>query len=222
MMNNETISSVKEIKCVILNDKTEICLIDHYDISISFISEGKTISNLPIDYPSADYGGGSLYLSPTGSYLLFAYYSRLSQEAFILFKISDCNLLAVYEWPYSWGEAANYIFSQDEKLLIQSLPKDRTLWNWKWYVEQGCYQLDKDGVLFFVFGYINILDIENMVMSQHEIRIYPSEAAENFSERSWNPFIPLKLTDPNTLKISMPWGDETLVLPLMETLVFGI
>ncbi|MDR0286956.1 MAG: hypothetical protein LBI03_04505 [Clostridiales bacterium] len=221
-MNAETNNSANEIKCVILNDKIEIRLNDKDDISISFVSDGKVLSSLSISYPSAGYADGSLYLSPSKSYLLFSYYSGQSEEAFTLFKIIDYKLETVFELPYSAGEAASYNFSQDEKFLIQSLPVSCTLWDWKYYVDEGFAEKDKKGNLFFVYGYINILDIENKKLSRHEIRVYPSKNAENFSEGNYNPFILLEMINSNTLKISMPWGNEMLKLPLKDTLIFHI
>jgi len=222
-MNIETNSFLNEVKCVVLNDKTEILLNDENDISISFICDGKIINTLEIPYPLGGYGGGSLYLSPSKSYLLFWHYSGQSEESFTLYKISDDKLEIVFEELYLNGEAANYDFSPNEEFLIQSLPISCTQWDWKYYVEECDFaEKDENNNLFFVFGYINILDIANKTLSQHQIRIYPSESAENFSKESYNPFIPLEMVDASTLKISMPWGEETLNLPLEDILVFHI
>jgi len=199
---------VEDVKIVFLKDGREIRLLDETDISISIISNGKTVYCLSISYPHKGYAGGSLSLSASDTYLLFAYYSGQSEEAFALFKIGD-KLETVFETPYLYGEAASYGFSKDEKLLIQGLPNSCG-WDWKDCVEQGVFcENDEDGKLFIEFGYVNMLDISQKAFVKHSIRAYPSENAENFSEE-YCPFMSPKMIDDSTLKISLPWGDETL------------
>jgi len=175
-------------------------------------SNRKIEYSLPILYPRKGYAGGSLLLSQSNTYLLFAYYSGQGEEAFVLYKISD-NLESVFETSYVYGEAASYCFSKDEKFLIQGLP-NICEWDWKDYVEQGVFsEIDEDGKLFIDFGYLNILDISQKILNKHVIRAYPSENAENFSN-GYNPYLLPSMIDDFTLKISLPWGDEMLTLPL--------
>ena len=222
-MSDETNNSIGEIKCIILKDKREIHLNDQNDdISISIISDGITQSSFPILYPEAGYSSGSLFLSPSQMYLIFAYYSGQSEEAFTLFKIIGNRLELVFESGYSEGEAASYGFSRDENLLIQGLPISCSLYDWKDYVEQGFAEKDETENMFFEFGYINILDIAKKILSEHQIRVYPSENAENFPEENYNPFMCPTMISADAFKISMPWGAETLELPLKETIIFHI
>ena len=210
---------MNEIKCVILNDNIEIRLNDKDDIFISFVSGKKTLNSLPISYPSAGYADGSLYLSPDKSYLLFSYYSGQSEEAFTLFRIIDNNLKTIFASPYLGGEVADYAFSPDEKLLIQSLPSMCSEW-WQPWLDNDVLK-DKDGKLFFDFGAINILDIEKQTIRKHILRIYPTDDWCP-QEISYSPFMSPKITNSDTLKISMPWGDETIDFPLKDIIVFHI
>lgn len=208
---------MEDIKRIVLKDKKEFHLDDEDDrLLISIIYDGKALSEFPITYPSNGYGGGTLYLSPSEKYLLFAYYSGQSEEAFTLFKISD-RLESVYESDYMGGEAASYGFSKDEKVLIQGLPYMCSDW-WQFW-EDGQTEKDENGKLFFDFGYINILDVERKILSKHIIRIYPSDNWQPAAE-SYSPFISPEMVNDNTLKISMPWGDEMLHLPLNDLIVF--
>jgi len=205
----------EDVKVVFLEDGREIHLLDESDISISIISNGETVYHLPIPYPRKGYAGGSLLLSESSAYLLFAYYSGQSEEAFVLFKVRD-KLETVFETPYLYGEAASYGFSKDEKLLIQCLP-NICEWDWKDYVEQGVFSgNDEEGKLFIELGYVNVLDIPQKTFIKHSIHAYPSENAENFSEEYY--LMSPIMVDNSTLKISLPWGDETLTLPLSDTI----
>ena len=204
-----------DIKCVIFKDGKEIHLNDEGDISIVF--NGKTLSCVPILYPDRGYAGGSLYLSPSNLYLLFSYYSGQSEEAFSLFRIGN-ELEAVYEMPYSYGEIASYAFSNNEGLLIQCLPNTCAEW-WQPWLDKDTEQ-DENGNLYFDFGEIGVLDIENTIMSKHVIRIYPTQGWCPKSEE-YEPFMFPKMTG-DTLKISMPWGDEVLQLPLRDVIIFNV
>lgn len=219
-MNNETNNSDSEIKYVVLSDKTKIHLNDKDDdISVSIVSGEKTISRFPVFYPSSGYADGSLFLSPSQTYLMFAYYSGQSEEAFTLFRISDFKLKIVFESPYLGGEAASYSFSGDEKLLIQGLPSICSEWWELWF--DGDVEKDENGKRFFDFGWINILDIEKAKMHKHTIRIYPTDDWQP-QKASYNPFMSPVITSTNTIKISMPWGDEALDLPLKDIIDFHI
>jgi len=208
----------EDVKRVFLKDGREIHLLDESDISISIISNGETVYHLPIPYPRKGYAGGSLLLSESNTYLLFAYYSGQSEEAFVLFKIGD-KLETVFEAPYLYGEAASYGFSKDEKLLIQGLP-NICEWDWKYYVEQGVLSgNDEEGKLFIELGYVNILDIPQKTFVKHSVHAYPSENTGDFSGKYY--LMSPQIVDSSTLKISLPWGDETLTLPLSETIKFN-
>ena len=219
MKRVETRETDLDIKSVMLNDKREIYLNDDYGIEILMVFGGRTLHKILPSYPEGGYGGGSLYLSPCDSYLIFSYYSGQSQEAFNLYRISD-KLEMVYEMPYICGEAASYGFSTDEKILIQGLPISCTAdWWHPWRDEE--MDEDENGNLFFDFGQINILDIEKKQVSQHMIRIFPSNDW-NPQEDDFDPLMLPEMTSDDTLKVSMPWGDEILKFPLMNTIDFKV
>ena len=215
-MKEFIMNSIQDIKCVVLADKREIHLKDEDDISISMISKGEALFHFPIPYPSLGYDGGALYLSPSEKYLLFPYYSGQSEEAFTLFRISDTFEL-VYQSDYLGGEAASYSFSKDEKMLIQCLPYTCSEWWQYWEDEEP--EKDEDGKLFFDFGNINLLDIEKQLLNKHIIRIYPAEDWQPEKEKYF-PFMSPKMINDNRLKISMPWGEETLDFPMKDLIIF--
>jgi hypothetical protein len=206
-----------EVKYLILKDKREI----HLNVTgkgciatISIISNGKTTFSFQ---DIKDYGGGSIFLSPSNLYLLLAYYSGQGEEYFILFKITE-KLEIVYQSCCLYGEASSYCFSEDEKLLIQGLPNCCTFYdcNIEEFLEK-----DKDGNMFLDFGYINIFDIEKKAISEYKIGVYFSDDWHGRALEKYNPFMSPELINHNTLKILMPWGYETLNFPLRDdTIIF--
>ena len=90
---------------IILNDGRRIVLEDKEEICLTLYSCAEAGQTFLVPYPSAGYGGGSLWLSLSEKYLLFAYYSGESEEAYCLFRIEDGGLKLVYESGYRCGEA---------------------------------------------------------------------------------------------------------------------
>lgn len=198
-------------KCVVLKDKREIRLNDDRDIVLSVVFYGETKYTFPVPDPSEGYGGGALFLSLSEEYLLFSYYSGQSEEAFTLFRIEEYDLEPVYESGCLYGEDASYIFSNREEFLYQTL---RTGW---WYADEA--ETDQNGNQFYKFGEINILDIKRKTLNRHSIHIYPpigwkEEAADE------GVFQLSKIVNPDALNVMMPWGEETLALPLKDIIVF--
>lgn len=54
-------------------------------------------------------------------------------------------------------------------------------------------------------------------LSRHKFHVYPSESWEAEID---GPSDISKITGGDTLHIAMPWGEETLTLPLADTIVF--
>jgi len=209
-----------EVKCVTLGDKREIHLHDgDDDFSISIVSDGKVLFDLPLPFPRRGYAGGSLCVSPVGTYLLFAYYSGQSEEAFMLFKIKQNALEMVFESPYRYGEAASYGFSDDEKLLVQGLPFTCSEWERPWLEKD--VKTDADGHLFFEFGKIKTLNMASMAMNEYMIRIYPAHDWHP-EQVDYEPYMFPRMIAGDALKISMPWGDEILRLPLKDPIIFTV
>lgn len=198
-------------KCIVLSDKREILLNDESDIVLSVVSNGETKATFPVPYPSGGYGGGALSVSASEKYLLFSYYSGQSEEAFIVFRIAGDDLESVYESEYLFGEGADYIFSDDEALLFQAL---RTGW---WYEEEA--ETDNNGNRYYTFGQTNVLDMGNKTFHKHSIHIYPASGwIEEVTDEG--PFRLSETVPADTLSMIMPWGEETLALPLKDTIVF--
>ena len=204
----------EEIKRVILKDKREIYL-DDDEFSLSVVINGKIQFSHSLTYPTAGYGGGSLWLSPSHSYLLFTYYSGQSEEGFRLFRIND-KIETIFELPYLMGETASYCFSEDEKLLIQVLLDNCTPWE---FDLEDLSEKDENGNMYYNFGQINILDIVNKGISEHKIHIY--QDYWHCLKKEFDRFISPELINADTLKISMPWGNETLNFPIKDTIIFG-
>ena len=146
---------------MILNDGRRIVLEDEEEICLTLYSCAEAGQTFIVPYPSAGYGGGSLWLSFSEKYLLFAYYSGESEEAYCLFRIEDSGLKLVYESGYRCGEGASYAFADNEKFLVQALPASVG----PWYLEDAC--TDADGRRYFAYGELNILDIQKGTMERH-------------------------------------------------------
>lgn len=202
---------MKEGTCLTLSDGRKIQLQDDSDIFLSICASHEVIYSFPFSCPSGGYGGGTLLLSPSEQYLIFSFFSGESEEGFSLFRIEDSRLVLLFESGYRYGEGASYIFSDDETVLFQSLLGGFG----PWYVEEA--DQDEEGVPYFEYGEINILDVKSKSLSRHKFHVYPSETWE---EEINGPSDISKITGGDTLHIAMPWGEERLTLPLPETIVF--
>lgn len=202
---------MKEGTCLTLSDGREIQLQDDSDILLSICSNHEAIYSFPFSCPSGGYGGGTLLLSPSEQYLIFSFFSGESEEGFSLFRIEDSRLVLLFESGYRYGEGASYIFSDDETVLFQSLLGGFG----PWYIEEA--DQDEEGVPYFEYGEINILDVKSKSLSRHKFHVYPSETWE---EEINGPSDISKITGGDTLHIATPWGEETLTLPLADTIVF--
>lgn len=202
---------MKEGACLTLSDGHEIRLQDDSDILLSICSDHEVIYSFPFSCPSGGYGGGTLLLSPSEQYLIFSFFSGESEEGFSLFQIKDSCLVPLFDSGYLYGEGASYIFSDDETFLVQSLLGGFG----PWYIEDA--EKDEEGALYFRYGEINILDIQADSLSRHKFHVYPSG---NWDEEIDKPSYVSKITDGDTLRIAMPWGEEQLTLPLADTIVF--
>jgi len=215
-MSNE-VFAMDDVYSVILEDKREIRINDDISAGISISINGEIKFTLP--YPSLGYGGGSLFLSPSESYLLFAYYSGQSEEAFVLFKIGS-GLEMVFATDYFYSDAACYSFFMDEKILIaQSTPNtlpDQYDWWQEIFGNEEEGEIDGDGDVYYDFGAIRVLDIERKSLSEHAIRIYH---CDDLQESEIKPFAPPEIENAG-IRLSMPWGRETLALPLEKTIKF--
>jgi hypothetical protein len=204
---------------VMLKDSREIRLNDSGDISLSIISNRKTMFNLTVQYPDCGYGGGFLYLSPSNTYLIFTFYSGQGDESFILYRITE-TLEEIYRLCLC-GEASSYGFSDDDKFLIQALPFACCEWWWLWEDEYGEKEMDEQGRQYFDLGNVNVLDIENKDLSEHIIRIYPTDKWNPVREE-YNPFWRPQLIENKKLEVSLPWGTETLDFPLKDIIIYEI
>ena len=201
-------------KVVVLQDNQRIILNDENDIFLSVISAGETKYTFPVPWPSTGYGGGELFLSSSEQYLILSYYSGEGDEAFMLFKIENCSLELIYESGYLYGEGASYCFSNDEKLLLQTL---RTGW---WYDESEA-ETDKDGNHFYEFGSIRVLDINKKILNEHIIHVYPSSNWEEGITDN-GPFELSGMVNDNMFKVTMPWGEETFTFPLEKIILLKV
>ena len=196
---------------VTLSDMREIFLDD--DIVISMKRGNEILHTFEVPFPSAGYGGGMLMLSPSEQYLVFSYYSGQSEEAYILFEIQDASLKFIYGSDYLYGEGASYLFSEHEELLYQALPNSIG----PWYRENA--EDDENGELFFEFCQINVLDIQKKTVECHSIHVVPSECWDDKWAEGEPPCL-IEIVDCHMLRITMPWGEEQLVLPLDDRIIF--
>jgi hypothetical protein len=208
--------SFAERKLVQLSDGREVQLIDDGSLSILLKKNGELLASVSMKLSPAGYGGGSIHLSPSESFVLFAYHSGQSEEAFTLVNL-DNDLTIVFESDYIFGEAASYCFTEDEGKLIQALPLSCDEW-WAPWIDENVDR-DNEGYTHFRFGTINVLDLGTYKLVEHEVRIRPTNSwAPELKE--YDPMLYPEIVGENTLKISWPWGDENFVLPLPEVIIY--
>lgn len=208
--------SFEEIKIVNLKDGSQIQLRDDDEISIEKLTDGNVVSSVAIEFPSAGYAGGELHVSPCESYILFAFYSGQSEEAFTLLKNGE-TIEVVFESGYEFGEAASYSFSSDRRTLYQGLPCSCCDWWMPW--DENDLEEDPEGNKYFYFGAINIFDIQSRELTKCEIRIQPTTSWKP-SEKQYDPLLFKSLSINKELVVSWPWGEEVLNLPLANVLIY--
>lgn len=193
---------------VTLTDGSKIVLRDENDVLLSLISNDEVKDTLRFPQLAGNYGGGSLLLSPSENYLIFSYFSGESEEGFAILEIKDNKLKILYDSDYLYGEDANYCFANDEKTLIQ------TFRTGAWYREEA--ETDENGEMYYEFGELNLLSLEDYHLERHTILVYPSENWKE-EETDVGTFLFSGLSD-GMLWVEMPWGNESFQYPLKETL----
>lgn len=201
-----------ERKILCLTGERRIVLNDGNDISLSLLSGGRTEYVFELPYPDAGYGGGSLRLSPSEQYLVFAYFSGESEEAFLLFKVEAASLKLLYESGYLFGENADYCFSEDESLLLQSL---RTGWRC-----EGGEETDENGNKFYELGAVNVLNIKAGTFDRHAVHVYPADVWEE--DTAEDGAFQFSEINGRSMEIIMPWGRESVKFPPEGTICIAM
>ena len=209
-------NAFEEIKIVNLNDGSQIQLLDDDEISIVKLTDGNVVSSVALEFPSAGYAGGKLHVSPCESYILFAFYSGQSEEAFTLLKNGEA-IEVVFESGYEFGEAASYCFSSDRRTLYQGLPRSCCDWWMPW--DEDDLEEDSEGNKYFYFGFINTFDIQRRELRKCEVRIQPARTWKP-SEKLYDPLLFKSLSFNKELIVCWPWGEELLNLPLAGVLIY--
>ncbi|MCI9083933.1 MAG: hypothetical protein HFI70_17175 [Lachnospiraceae bacterium] len=197
------------VNLVTLADGSKIILQDEDDITLSLVSNDKIKDIFQFPCPSGGYGGGSLLLSPSEKYVIFSYFSGESEEGFALFEIVDYQFKFLYDSDYLYGEYANYGFTDNEKILIQ------TFRTGSWYKENA--ETDENGDMYYTFGELNLLTLETFSLDRHTILVYPSDDWKE-EKTDVGTFLFTDIVN-GMLRVEMPWGNETFQYPLQETLV---
>lgn len=197
-------------KSVFLKDQREIRLEDENDILLVVLDQEEITYTCSVPYPTGGYGGGRLLLSPTCQYLIFAYFSGESEEAFLLYQVKERELILVYATDYLCGEDADYFFSDDEKQLFQ------TLRTGAWSPES--VNIDAQGEAYYEFGEIHLLEIEKKAFRKHVVLVYPLDSwVEEVTDEG--PFRLLSIEGGQNLHLLMPWGRETCNIPLPSSVI---
>lgn len=199
---------MEETKIVFLSDNRKVILEDDDNIILSLVSNEKVRNRFEIPYPPGGYGGGSVQFSPSKRYLIFSYFSGESEEAFCLLKIEDSQLKVVYDSGYLYGEEANYSFTNDERILIQTFRTGR------WYKENAA--IDKNGDIYYEFGELNLFNIETHELSRHVIHVYPSDDWEE--GKTDVGIFAFSNTNGSEFNVTVPWGKATFHVPLKSIL----
>lgn len=199
---------MEETNIVFLTDGRKVVLNDDDNLILSLISNNKTEDTYMLFYPSGGYGGGFLQLSPSEKYLIFSYFSGESEEAFSLFEIENKRLKLLYDSGYLYGEEANYNFVNDEKVLVQ------TFRTGTWYKENA--ETDENGDTYYMFGELNLFNIETQKLHRHTIHVYPSENWEE-EKTDVGPFM-LSEYNGSQFSVTVPWGKAIFNEPLQNIL----
>ena len=197
------------VNLVTLADGSKIILQDEDNITLSLVSNDKIKDIFQFPYPSGGYGGGSLLLSPSEKYVIFSYFSGESEEGFALFEIVDYQFKFLYDSDYLYGEYANYGFTDNEKILIQ------TFRTGSWYKENA--KSDENGDMYYEFGELNLVDLETFSLDRHTVLVYPSDDWEE-EKTDVGTFLFTDMAD-GMLRAEMPWGSKVFPYPLQETLM---
>lgn len=206
-------NSIDEQHAVALQDGSEIRICEE-PLSFSRFRDGKCESMLKLSFPSAGYAGGSIYLSPSEQYILHAFYSGQSEEAFSIYRIGE-SLSPVFESGYRYGECASYCFSSEENRVVQALPYLCCEWSAPW--TEGDAEEDEQG-RFFQFGELNILHLDDQRLEEHNIIVRPS-ADWRPKDKEYEPFLSPRFIGQDMLSVAWPWGREEMTLPIEGDLV---
>ncbi len=197
------------VSCVTLADGSRIVLDDEDNVLLSLLSHNGVEDTLQFPHLSGNYGGGSLLLSPSQKYLIFSYFSGESEEGFALLEIANNRLKLLYDSDYLYGEDANYSFTNNETIIIQ------TFRTGAWYQDDA--SIDENGDMYYEFGELNLLNLETYDLDRHTILVYPF-ADWKEEETDAGTFLFSDITS-GMLRIEMPWGSESFPFPLQETLI---
>lgn len=182
---------------------------------ISRLNADQVEASITLPCPSHGYAGGSIHTSPSEQYILFAYYSGQSEEAFSIFR-NDENLTPIYESGYRSGECASYAFSPNEDRLVQVLPYYCAEWYYPW-IENDTEE-DDAGNCFFPFGELNLIDLPDPMFESHDVIIRPPTNWRP-KERDYDPETNPRFFDSKTLRVDWPWSQQDLTLPLKGDIV---
>ena len=197
------------VSCVTLADGSRIVLDDEDNVLLSLLSHNGVEDTLQFPHLSGNYGGGSLLLSPSQKYLIFSYFSGESEEGFALLEIANNRLKLLYDSDYLYGEDANYSFTNNETIIIQ------TFRTGAWYQDDA--SIDENGDMYYEFGELKLLNLETYDLDRHTILVYPF-ADWKEEETDAGTFLFSDITS-GMLRIEMPWGSESFPFPLQETLI---
>ena len=153
------------VSCVTLADGSRIVLDDEDNVLLSLLSHNGVEDTLQFPHLSGNYGGGSLLLSPSQKYLIFSYFSGESEEGFALLEIANNRLKLLYDSDYLYGEDANYSFTNNETIIIQ------TFRTGAWYQDDA--SIDENGDMYYEFGELKLLNLETYDLDRHTILVYP-------------------------------------------------
>lgn len=198
------------ISIAAMADGRKIVLEDDADIVLSLISNGEVKDTFPFPELSGNYGGGSLFLSPSEKYVVFSYFSGENEEGFALLQIESCQLKLLYDSKYLYGEDAHYSFTNNEHILVQ------TFRTGAYYKDEA--ETDENGDLYYAFGEINLLSIGTYNLDRHTVLVYPPDDWEE-GKTDAGAFLFSNIADGKLLNAEMPWGSETFPYPLQGTLV---
>lgn len=123
------------MKTIRLNEET-FCveLVEDYDVIDSF----------QLEEPECGYGGNDVFESPAGNLFVMGFYSGESDNAFIIFSVTNNKLNVLINEDYSYGEAT-YMWSPDSRCFYRLVDS------------YGRYDASNDGV--YPVGRVDVYDV---------------------------------------------------------------
>ena len=184
-------------------------------------AEGSLVARFSRPLPGEGFAGGGTALSPSQRYLVLDHYSGQSETGFILLDLAD-GLDLVRTSGYLPGSYASYAFSPSEARLLMALPVSYGDW-WTDRRHEDPLERDDDGSTYLEYARMVTCDCASGDVWFAPLVVVPdiTEPVPETYEYDLDP----RFVDETTVRLSMPWGETTVVVsdpPTMTRVVYPL